>query len=211
MSKIALVEKEKTIMLNKQTASEYDFIVCLDASGSMGSDSNRFSGKTRWEEAQETIFGITSELNKFDADGIDVVVFGGSVEMYNNVTPTKVSDIFANRGPRGSTPLAEALKKVVDRQRSTGKNTVAIVFTDGVPDDKIAAARVIMEAANKIESDEKLTFLFVQIGNDASATKYLQALDDDLKGAKFDIVDTMFAPEADKMEPLALINRAISD
>lgn len=199
--------------LNKDTASEYDFVIGLDASGSMGSPSTRYAGKSRWEEAQETVTGIANAIGKYDADGIDVVVFGGNVEVHNNVTSAKVADLFANRSPRGGTPLAQALQKVVEAQAKTQKNTVAIFFTDGEPDDKMAAVRTIIEASKKIDSDEKLTFLFVQIGGDAGATKFLQALDDDLQaaGAKFDIVDTVTGEEADGLEPLDLINKAISD
>jgi hypothetical protein len=202
-----------SITLNAETASEFDFIVGLDASGSMASPSKRFAGKTRWEEAQETILGIASALDKYDADGIDVVVFGGGVSLVEGVTSAKVSDVFSSRGPRGSTPLAEALSVVVDKQKKTGKNTVAIVFTDGEPDDKQAVIKTIVNAANAIDKDEALTFLFVQIGDDAGAAKFLTSLDDDLQpaGAKFDIVDAISAAEADKMEPIDLINKAIND
>lgn len=196
--------------LTAETASEYDFIVGLDASGSMGAPSTRFPGKTRWQEAQETIFGIASALDKFDADGIDVVVFGGTVEMIEGVTSAKVADIFVNRSPRGSTPLAAALAKVVAKQSASGKNTVAIIFTDGEPDDRNAAEKVITDAANAIDKDEALTFLFVQIGNDAAASKYLDHLDDGIS-AKFDIVDAVNASVADSMEPIDLINKAIND
>ncbi len=176
------------VALTKETASEYDFIVGLDASGSMASPSTRYSGKTRWQEAQETILGIASALGEFDSDGIDVVVFGGGVNLIEGVTAAKVAEIFANRSPRGSTPLAEALDVMVKKQASTGKNTVAIVFTDGEPDDRPAVEKTIVGAANALEKDEALTFLFVQIGNDAGAGKFLDHLDDGLSSAKFDIV-----------------------
>lgn len=105
---------------------------------------------------------------------------------------------------------------MVERRNATNKNTVAIVFTDGEPESQTAAARVIIEASNKLDRDEQLTFLFVQIGNDPGATRYLQLLDDGLKsddgkGCKFDIVDTVTGEVADSMEPIDLINKAIAD
>jgi uncharacterized protein YegL len=200
------------VTLDASTASEYDFIIGLDASGSMASPSNRFQGKTRWQEAQETIFGISSALAQFDSDGLDVVLFGGNVEMFEGVTPDKVQDIFNTRSPRGSTPLHNALSRIVDKQKASGKNTVAIIFTDGEPDDRAAAESVIVNAANALDKDEALTFLFVQIGNDAAAARYLDHLDDGLTGkAKYDIVDAVPASVADSMEPLDLINKAIND
>lgn len=198
------------ITLNAETASEYDFIIGLDASGSMLSQSKRFAGRTRWQEAQETILGLTAAIEPYDADGIDIVVFGGDVKVHEGVTSAKVADLFATRAPRGSTPLADALSAIVTKQKRTGKNTVAIVFTDGDPDSQEAAVKVITNAANAIEKDEALTFLFVQIGDDPGAGKFLAFLDDGIT-AKFDIVDALTAAVADTMEPIDLINKAIND
>lgn len=195
--------------LTAETVTEYDFVIGLDASGSMASPSTRYPGKTRWQEAQETIFGLASALGQYDTDGIDVVVFGGSVEVFEGVTADKVSSIFAARSPRGSTPLAEAIRKI-DALNGDGKKAVAIIFTDGEPDDRADAEAAIVAAANKLERDEDFTILFVQIGDDHGAAKFLAHLDDNLT-AKFDIVDTISAVEADKMEPLDLINKAIND
>lgn len=196
--------------LTAETVTEYDFVIGLDASGSMASPSTRYPGKTRWQEAQETIFGLASILGQYDTDGLDVVVFGGSVEVYEGVTADKVSSIFQSRSPRGSTPLAEAIRKI-DDLNGDGKKAVAIIFTDGEPDDRAAAEAAIVAAANKLERDEDFTILFVQIGDDHGAAKFLAHLDDGLTSAKFDIVDTISAADADKMEPLDLINKAIND
>lgn len=196
--------------LTKETAGEFDFIIGLDASASMNTPSTRYADKTRWEEAQETIFGIASTLGKYDDDGIDIVVFGGRVDVHQNVTAAKVADIFASREPHGSTPLAEAVAKVVAKQAHTKKNTVAIFFTDGAPDDQGAVVNVIKRAAESIEEDKNLTFLFVQIGTDPGASRFLKHLDDNLN-AKFDIVDTVSAAEAESMTSLELVNKAIND
>jgi hypothetical protein len=199
--------------LNAETARDIDFMILLDASGSMASASNRYAGKTRWNEAQETIFGISAALAQYDADGIDIVVFGASVELIEGVTPDQVQNVFNTRSPMGTTPLDQALAKVVEKRVRTGKNTVAIVFTDGAPNDRDAVERIIVNAANGLDRDEQLTFLFVQIGADATAAAFLQYLDDELqaKGAKFDIVDTIPVDEAETMQPLDLIAKAIND
>lgn len=199
------------LTLTKETATEFDFIIALDASGSMAADSTRYPGKSRWEEAQETIFGIASALGRIDDDGLDIVVFGGSVAVHEGVTAAKVSDIFASRGPGGGTPLTEALDAIVSKQKASGKKTVAIVFTDGEPDNRASVKATIIAAANALEKDEDLTFLFVQIGTDPGATKFLEALDDDLTEAKFDIVDAVPAQVAETLDPIALINKAIND
>lgn len=87
-----------------------------------------------------------------------------------------------------------------------------MVFTDGEPDDKAAAAKVIVDAANRQETDDALTILFIQVGDDVGATNYLRTLDDGLTGAKFDIVDAKTVAEADAFATTAdLIVAAIAD
>mgnify|MGYP001547343532 CR=1 FL=1 len=176
--------------------SEFDFIVAIDASGSMTIDDVK--GRTRWESMQETVGQFARELDKIDSDGIGVVVFSGQgVESFDGVNAAKLADVFAARQPRSSTPLAEALTAALKLAGKSDKKDFVIVFTDGVPDDKAAAARVIVDASNKLQSDDDLTFLFIQVGHDRAATDYLRELDDNLKGAKFDIVDAKTVAEAE--------------
>lgn len=176
--------------------SEFDFIVAIDASGSMGTEDVK--GRSRWLAVQETAEQFTRDLAKIDSDGIGLVVFNGQgVESFDGVDAAKLAEVFAARQPRSSTPLAEALTAALKLAGKSDKKDFVIVFTDGVPDDKAAAARVIVDASNKLQSDDDLTFLFIQVGHDRPATDYLRELDDNLKGAKFDIVDARTVAEAE--------------
>lgn len=190
--------------------SEYDFVVVFDASGSMSEPCK--GNQSRWEYMQETALSLVRDIEKYDQDGVDTVMFSGSsIQANTGVTGDKVKEIFT-RSPRGSTPLAEALTEALKLAGKSDKKDFILVFTDGVPDDKKAAAKVIVEAANAQETDDALTFLFVQIGNDAAATSYLKSLDDDLKGAKFDIVDVKTFEEAEAFATTTdLILAAIAD
>lgn len=192
--------------------SEYDFIVCVDASGSM-SETDMPGGKSRWEYMQETALSFVRDVEKFDSDGIDVVTFGGSnIESHQGVTADKVKGVFASRSPRGSTPLAQALTAAFAAAGKSSKKDFILVFTDGVPDDGAAAAEVIKKQANSQETDDACTVLFIQVGRDSSATAYLRKLDDSLTGAKFDIVDAKTMDEAEKFATTAeLIIAAIND
>jgi len=191
--------------------SEYDFIVVIDASGSMGE--RDMGGKSRWEYMQETAMAFTRDLEAIDSDGLGVVMFSGAnIESFDGVTTDKVKEIFANRSPRGSTPLAEALTAALKLAGKSDKKDFIIVFTDGVPDDQSKAAKVIIDQANSQVTDDALTILFVQVGHDAGAAAYLKTLDDDLTGAKFDIVDAKTIDEAEKFPTTAaLIAHAIND
>lgn len=191
--------------------SEFDFIVLVDASGSMSTED--CNGRSRWLAIQETAEAFTRDLGKLDSDGIDLVVFSGaSIDTFQGVTAAALGDIFHTRQPRSSTPLTEALQAGLKLAGKSDKKDFIIVFTDGVPDDQGTAAQVIIDQANKQVNDDDCTILFVQVGRDPAATAYLRKLDDDLKGAKFDIVDAKTVEDAEKFASTAeLVLAAIDD
>lgn len=200
-------------MTNTAKFSEYDFVVVIDTSGSMGEPVKAGSSITRWEAVQESAMTIIRDVEKIDGDGIGLVLFGGpTIRSYDGVTSEKAREVFASTSPRGSTPLTDALIAALALAGKSDKKDFIVVFTDGVPDDRASAARVITQAANIQETDDSLTILFVQIGDDRGATNYLKSLDEDLRGAKFDIVDAKTVPEVDAFaSTVELIATAIGD
>jgi Mg-chelatase subunit ChlD len=194
------------------TLSEYDFVVVVDKSGSMGEE-DMPGGRSRWDYMQETATAFTRDICKLDSDGIGLVLFSGSsVVAKDGCGVDDVKRVFAENRPSGSTPLHSALSEAFKLAGKSSKKDFIIVFTDGVPDDGAAAAEVIKRQANSQETDDACTVLFVQVGRDAAATRYLRSLDDDLKGAKFDIVDAKTMDEAEKFASTAeLIVAAIND
>lgn len=184
--------------LSASKLTEYDFIVLVDASGSM-SETDCPGNRSRWDYMQESLMSFVRDIEKLDSDGLGLVIFGGSqVSSEDGVTSEKIKSIFSQRSPRGSTPLAEALIAGLALAGKSDKKDFLIVFTDGVPDDAAKAMDVIRKQANSQKADEDCTILFVQVGRDAGATAYLKKLDDDLTGAKFDIVSTKTIEEAEK-------------
>lgn len=192
--------------------SEYDFIVVVDASGSMSTE-DMPGGRSRWAYMQETAAAFVRDLSKFDSDGIDLVIFGGpQVSSHEGVTADKINEVFATRRPMGSTPLTEALQAAFKLAGKSDKKDFIMVFTDGVPDDKASAAKAIIAQSQLQASDEDLTILFVQVGKDADAAAYLRELDDNLTGAKFDIVDAKTQAEAEAFATTGdLVLAAIAD
>ncbi len=192
--------------------TEYDFIFVTDKSGSMGEEDCP-GNKSRWTYVQETAIQFARDLAKIDSDGLGMVFFSGSsIVKEDGVGVDRIKEMFANNRPGGSTPLAEALTAALELAGKSDKKDFIVVFTDGVPDDKAAAAKVIIDASNKQDTDDALTFLFIQVGHDAGAAAYLRTLDDDLKGAKFDIVDAKTMAEAEKFSSVAdLVLHAIND
>lgn len=193
------------------TITNFDYVVLIDASGSMGvTDAGKVG--TRFERAKETILGLVSELGAVDEDGIDVITFGGeSIIHTSGVKTSEGVQAAFNRRVAGGTPTAEALAKAFEVAGKSDKPDFIIVITDGEPNNRQAVKDVIIKQANSQESDGDLTVLFIQIGDDKAAADFLEQLDDDLVGAKFDIVDKKTQAEADAYPSLAaLITDAIN-
>ncbi|MGL5923732.1 VWA domain-containing protein [Chroococcidiopsis sp.] len=175
-----------------------DYTLILDKSGSM---STMIQGLTRsrWDIAQESTLALARKCEQFDPDGITVYVFSNKFKRYDDVTSSKVDDIFLENDPSGSTDLASVLKDATENyfdRKNKGQSKegeTILVITDGEPDDKRKVFETIIAASQKMERDAELGITFIQVGNDSGAKKFLDAIDNDLQGvgAKFDICDTV--------------------
>lgn len=210
------MEANKENVSNEELA-KYDYVVMIDKSGSMSTEDCP-GGKSRWAYAQEQAEAIARQCEKFDSDGIDVIVFAGTPRAYNGVTSTKVHQIFTENSPSGSTDTAAALRLVFDnynvkKSAGTGKPLIVICITDGAPNDQADVDKAIITHSNSLTEDGETGITFVQIGKDTAARAFLKHLDDDLQGlgAKYDIVDTKNEEEMDNLSITDLLVQAITD
>jgi uncharacterized protein YegL len=196
-----------------------DFTLIIDKSGSM-STKDRTGGKSRWSIMQESTLALASKCEDIDPDGITVYTFSGRFRRYENVTSAKVQQIFLENEPMGTTDLAGVLQDAINsyfQRKSAGQTKangeIIIVVTDGEPDDRKAVMRVIIEASRRLDKDEELAITFIQIGEDAGATQFLKALDDEMQsvGAKFDIVDTVTVEDMENYTLTEILLNAIAD
>ncbi|MEH2157668.1 vWA domain-containing protein [Nostoc sp.] len=196
-----------------------DYTLIIDKSGSMATQDQK-GGRSRWVAAQESTLALASKCEQFDPDGITIYLFSGRFKRYENVTSSKVSQIFRENDPSGTTDLAGVLKHATDDylQRKTSGQTkpngeTILVVTDGEPDDRKAVMKVIIEASRRIDRDEELAISFIQVGTDQQATRFLKLLDDDLQsaGAKFDICDTITMEDMEDMSLSEVLLNAIND
>ncbi len=196
-----------------------DYTLILDKSGSM-STPDQPGGKTRWDVAQESTLALARKCEQFDPDGITVYTFSSRFKRYDDVTSAKVQQIFMENDPVGTTNLATVLMDATNSyfQRKAvgvtkpGGETILVV-TDGEPDDRRAVMEIIIDVTRRMERDEELAISFIQVGNDAGATKFLKALDEQLEGvgAKFDICDTVTMDDMADMSLAEVLMNAISD
>ncbi len=198
---------------------ERDYTLIIDKSGSMATPDQK-GGRSRWVAAQESTFALANKCEQFDPDGITVYVFSGRFKRYENVTSSKVSQIFQENDPSGTTDLAGVLQHATDNyfQRKAARQTkpngeTILVITDGEPDDRKAVMKVIIETSRKMDRDEEFAISFIQVGNDPHATRFLKVLDDELQGAgaKFDICDTITMEDMEELSLTEVLLNAITD
>jgi uncharacterized protein YegL len=195
-----------------------DYTLILDKSGSMST--LEMGTKNRWQVAQESTLALARKCEQFDPDGITVYTFSGKFKRYENVTSQKVEQIFLENDPMGTTNLAGVLLNATDsyfQRKAAGKTKPSgetiLIITDGEPDDRRAVMEVIVNASRQMERDEELALSFIQIGNDAQATQFLKALDDQLQGigAKFDICDVITSDDMENLTLVEILLNAIED
>ena len=196
-----------------------DYTLIIDKSGSMAIR-DQLAGKSRWQVMQESTLALASKCEEFDPDGITIYTFSGRFRRYDNVTSSKVTQIFEENEPSGRTDLASVLQDATNdyfRRKAGGQTKpngeTILVVTDGEPDDRKAVMKVIIEASRRMDRDEELAISFIQVGADAQATKFLKVLDDELQGAgaKFDIVDTVTMDDMEDMTLTEVLLNAIVD
>ena len=196
-----------------------DFTLIIDKSGSM-STPDQAGGRSRWESAQESTLALARKCEQFDPDGITVYLFSSRFKRYENVTSSKVAQIFQENDPAGTTNLAAVLQDATNQyfqrkaagQIKAGGETILVV-TDGEPDDRKAVMKAIIEASRRMDRDEELGISIIQVGSDATASRFLKALDDELQGAgaKFDICDTITIDDMADMTLAEVLLNAIND
>ena len=178
-----------------------DYYLLLDVSTSMREEDGL--GVSRLDRVKELTIAIADHVHTLDPDGINLITFGSKVTDHGNVTPANVQEVVNNLKAWGSTNMDGAIATALQNFTPEVPRTI-ILITDGQPDNKKGVAQVIIEASKKIDRDEQLAIGFFQIGNDPSATSFLQFIDDELPsmGAKFDIADTTPATNIGSPEEL---------
>ncbi|MBE9034028.1 vWA domain-containing protein [aff. Roholtiella sp. LEGE 12411] len=196
-----------------------DYTLIIDKSGSMATPDQK-GGRSRWVAAQESTLALASKCEQFDPDGITIYVFSGRFKRYENITSSKVSQIFQENDPSGTTDLAAVLQHATDdyfQRKASGKikpnGETILVVTDGEPDDRKAVMKVIIETSRRMDRDEELAISFIQVGTDQQATRFLKVLDDELQsaGAKFDICDTITMEDMEDLTLSEVLLNAIND
>lgn len=195
--------RETIIMSMLELNAGDDFIICIDVSASMQSTDTP-TGQTRFEYAKEKSKLFCHEAAKYDTDGVSIFRFGERVTKFSDITEDKIDGVFDASPNEMMTNTAEVLRAAyLEHVERKNEQTFVLVITDGTPSSKSEVKTVIADITHRVAHEKEFRITFLQVGNDKGAAEYLKMLDDDLKGAKYDIVDTKRLEEVDFMAAVA--------
>ncbi|MEA5577161.1 VWA domain-containing protein [Anabaena sp. UHCC 0451] len=196
-----------------------DYTLIIDNSASMEKPFGE-SGKTKWLALQESTFALACKCEQLDSDGITVYLFSRKFQRFDHVTSAKVSQIFSENIPADTTNLVGVLQDAINNyftRKAAGKTKpngeIILVITDGITNNRQAVCEIIINATLKMEHEKELGISIIQVGADSQATKFLNAVDNELQsiGAKFDICDTITLDDLEEMSLTDVLINALTD
>jgi Mg-chelatase subunit ChlD len=198
---VALPGNSNNLELNKGD----NFIFGVDVSGSM-STADCPGNSSRIEYLKEKVIQFAKEASQWDEDGIDILTFGHQVVGYNNVTAEKAEELIKSfKANEMQTQTAKLIAKAYEMHKN-GKyeQTVLFVATDGEPADRQAVKNEIVRITKDVKDEREFNISFLTVGNISPELRaFLNALDDDLKEAKYDIVDVKALEDVDFVSAFA--------
>lgn len=181
------VSDANKLELNK----DCNFIIALDISASMQNKDTPAAGQTRYQYALEMCEQFAHEASKYDPDGVSIYTFGAKVHAHQDVKEDQINKLLENQSFEGATMTHSAIQAAWDEHKKKGnKQTCLMIFTDGEPSDEAAMLKTVADITNKMATNEEFTMIIITVGQRSDSLEaFLTKLDDDLPGAKYDIVD----------------------
>lgn len=166
-------------------------IFAIDVSASMQT-ADCPNGLSRIEYLKEGVITFINEAEKWDTDGVDIYTFGAKVNHLGAVTAAKAAELIKPlKATEGTTDTAALIRAAYELHAKAGKEqTVLFIATDGAPADPEAVFKTIAGITEKLKDEHEFAISFLTVGViDGPLQAFLTKLDDDLPGAKYDIVD----------------------
>lgn len=167
------------------------FIVGLDISGSMQTKDCP-GDTTRFSYVMEQMKVFIAEAAKWDPDGVSFYVFNNTLQTYPDVASVAtINDVIAKLRPSGGTNTHLAITAAYAEHKKKGsEQTFFMLFTDGEPSDPEAVKKAIIDITQDVKDEKEFRISMLTVGTRTQALDaWLSALDNDLTGAKYDIID----------------------
>lgn len=167
------------------------FVVGFDISGSMQAQDCP-GNSTRFAYVIETMKTFIAEAAKWDPDGVSFYAFNNSLQAFPDVkSVAEINDTIARLRPGGSTATQLPITAAYKEHKTKGsEQTFLLLFTDGEPTDEALVRDAIIAIANDVKDEKEFRISILTVGERSEAlNEWLNDLDNNLKGAKYDIVD----------------------
>lgn len=153
----------------------------------------------RWQQAQAQILQIAEQCHVLAPDGLTVYRRDAETFLaHQNVNGANLQSLMATAPMPENLALAPVLQTVLDQyfaEKVAGQlpanGEIILILLDSEPTDRLAIAKQIVAASQKLDHHDELGIGWIQVGDDYITKGFLVTLDNNLreKGAKFDIVD----------------------
>ncbi len=153
----------------------------------------------RWQQARTQILEIAEQCHALAPHGLTVYQsHKDTFQIHQNVNVENFQALMDTTPMPERLALAPVLKTAFDQyfaEKATGQQVangeIILILIDNEPTDRLAIAKQIVAASQKLEHNDELGIGWIQVGNDYITKGFLVTLDNNLreKGAKFDIVD----------------------
>lgn len=194
-----------------QKLRDFDVIIFLDCSGSMGEDI-KSEQQRKWDWAKTNIRDFSTKYSTVVKRPITLVIFNDKFNIIPNATPADLEKVFEQRGPDGGTDLASPLESVIGERLNAleQRPCVIVVLHDGISDNEQRVQDILQRTAQKVLGANKIFITFIQIGDDTMGTEALKAMEIANVGGK-DIVKTELFTDIRKQGLARVIADAIKD
>jgi Mg-chelatase subunit ChlD len=175
-----------------QQLSLYQLALLVDRSGSM-QETIAQGNDSRWLWAAKVVQSFAAEAQTIAGKTIALCTFASDYQINYNIQPSQVAEIFRNLRPNGGTRLVPPLKELIDNyfRSNNRERLLALVVTDGTPDDFQQLKALIIETSKRITYPGQVEIIFVGIGEDMAGRSVFNYLDHTIQeeGAAADIVE----------------------
>lgn len=166
----------------------------IDLSGSMQKNDTP-TGKSRLDYSKEKAIALADNAVKYDPDGVDIIGFGEGARFIGKLTGQNAESVIGPlKAIEGQTDTHEAIQLAYSTHKKNGyQQSFCFLVTDGAPTSMPALKETIINITNDIKDEHEFAIGFLLVGDparrDPQLVQAMKDLDDNLKDAKYDIVD----------------------